>query len=119
MYTVHSRSHYTGLLWSVVRADYSNNTPLTHTCMERETGTVVGGAAGQRRDEVTERSMAGPSLESSPVLIIQFGSETKKIHTKTYFDNTSITRRDFRFQRFLQGLDFDLNLFCLWTNFTR
>ena len=66
MYTVHSRSHYTGLLWSVVRADYSNNTPLTHTCMERETGTVVGGAAGQRRDEVTERSMAGPSLESSP-----------------------------------------------------
>ena len=69
MYTVHSRSHYTGLLWSVVRADYSNNTPLTHTCMERETGTVVGGAAGQRRDEVTERSMAGPSLESSPALM--------------------------------------------------
>ena len=35
------------------------------------------------------------------VLIIQFGSETKKIYTKTYFDNASITRRDFRFRRFL------------------
>ena len=47
------------------------------------------------------------SLKSTPqdghfeVLIIQFGSETKKIYTNTYFDNASMTRRDFRFRRFL------------------
>lgn len=46
-------------------------------------------------------------LKSTPqdghfeVLIIQFGSETKKIYTNTYFDNASMTRRDFRFRRFL------------------
>ena len=33
-------------------------------------------------------------------------SETLYIYTKTYFDNASITRRDFRFRRFLQTLDF-------------
>ena len=62
-------------------------------------------------------------LKSTPqdghfeVLIIQFGSETKKIYTKTYFDNASIKRRDFRFQQFLNGLDFYLYLLCLWTDF--
>ena len=63
------------------------------------------------------------SLKSTPqeghfeVLIIQFASETKKIYTKMYFDNASIMLRDFHFRRLLQGLEFDLYLFCLGTDF--